>query len=170
MQSQRGNSSTSMILHSTLGPHRRSVMFGMTLSGCAEAVSSPAASRESPCNQACTVCQGYDNCWIYDHDESIKPGVTLWSDVSGIKCVSSPLCLKNKLTHPGTRLDITTNQPAVQVYTAYWLDTPRKLVHGGPSLNYTSWTAVAIEQEGYIDAINTPEWAVDQICESSPIQ
>ncbi|KAJ3480513.1 hypothetical protein NLI96_g8289 [Meripilus lineatus] len=90
-------------------------------------------------------CQGYDHCWIYDHDESKKPGVTLWSDVSGIK------------------LDITTNQPAVQVYTAYWLNTPRKVVHGGPDLNYTSWTAVAIEQEGYIDAINTPEWGVDQI-------
>lgn len=53
----------------------------------------------------------------------------------------------------------------MQVYTAYWLDTPRKLVHGGPSLNYTKWSAVAIEQEGYIDAINTPEWGVDQICE-----
>ena len=34
-----------------------------------------------------------------------------------------------------------------------------------PLLNYTSWAAVAIEQEGYIDAINTPEWGVDQICE-----
>ena len=63
------------------------------------------------------------------------------------------------------RLDITTNQPATQVYTAYWLDTPRKVVHGGPSVNYTSFSAVAIEQEGYIDAINTPEWGVDQICE-----
>ncbi|KAI0784444.1 galactose mutarotase-like protein [Abortiporus biennis] len=90
-------------------------------------------------------CQGFDSCWIYDHDESTKPGVTLWSDVSGIK------------------LDITTENPAVQVYTAFWLNTPRKVVHGGPSLNYTKWTAVAIEQEGYIDAINTPEWGVDQI-------
>lgn len=42
---------------------------------------------------------------------------------------------------------------------------PRKVVHGGPSLNYTSWAAVAIEQEGYLDAINTPEFGVDQICE-----
>ncbi|KAI0365440.1 galactose mutarotase-like protein [Pilatotrama ljubarskyi] len=90
-------------------------------------------------------CQGYDNCWIYDHTEEQIPGLTLWSDVSGI------------------RLEVTTNNPAVQVYTAYWLDTPRKKVHGGPSLNYTKWSAVAIEQEGYIDAINTPEWHVDQI-------
>lgn len=50
------------------------------------------------------------------------------------------------------------------MYTAYWLNTPRKAVHGGPSLNYTSYSAVAIEQEGYIDAINTPEWNVNQIC------
>ena len=51
------------------------------------------------------------------------------------------------------------------MYTGYWLNTPRKLVHGGPDVNYTKWSAVAIEQEGYIDAINTPEWGVDQICE-----
>lgn len=62
------------------------------------------------------------------------------------------------------RVDISTNQPAVQVYTAYWLDTPRKVVHGGPTLSYSKWSAVAIEQQGYIDAINTPEFNVDQIC------
>ncbi|THH31196.1 hypothetical protein EUX98_g2962 [Antrodiella citrinella] len=90
-------------------------------------------------------CQGYDHCFIYDHNHTVTPGVTLWSDVSGIK------------------LDITTTNPAVQIYTAYWLDTPRKIVHGGPSLNYTSFSAVAIEQEGYIDAINTPEFGINQI-------
>ncbi|KAH9910660.1 galactose mutarotase-like protein [Epithele typhae] len=90
-------------------------------------------------------CSGYDHCWIYDHAHDTVPGVTLWSDVSGIK------------------LDVTTSNPAVQVYTAYWLNTPRKVVHGGPDVNYTSYSAVAIEQEGYIDAINTPEWGVDQI-------
>lgn len=63
------------------------------------------------------------------------------------------------------RVDISTNQPAVQVYTAYWLNTVRKVVHGGPSLTYGRWAAVAIEQQGYVDAINTPEWGVDQICE-----
>ncbi|KAJ7260103.1 galactose mutarotase-like protein [Mycena rebaudengoi] len=90
-------------------------------------------------------CQGYDNCWIYDRPEDARVGTSLWSDLSGIK------------------VDISTNQPAVQVYTSFWLDTPRKLVHGGPSLNYSRWSAVAIEQQGYIDAINTPEWGVDQI-------
>ncbi|KAJ8502174.1 hypothetical protein ONZ45_g11890 [Pleurotus djamor] len=90
-------------------------------------------------------CQGYDHAWVYDRDESSRVGTSLWSDLSGIK------------------VDISTNQPATQVYTSFWMNTPRKLVHGGPSLNYSKWSAVAIEQEGYLDAINTPEWGVDQI-------
>ena len=61
------------------------------------------------------------------------------------------------------RLDITTNQPAVQVFTTNFIDIPRKRVHGGPALNYSAWSAVALEQEGYIDAINTPEFGVNQI-------
>jgi aldose 1-epimerase len=75
-------------------------------------------------------CTGYDNNFIYDHDESLQSGVSLWSTNSGI------------------RVDMTTNQPAVQVYTGNYLDTPRKAVHGGPTLNYTTWSAVAIEQMG----------------------
>ncbi|TFK59456.1 galactose mutarotase-like protein [Pluteus cervinus] len=90
-------------------------------------------------------CQGYDSCWIYDRPESGGVKTSLWSDRSGI------------------RVDISTNQPAVQVYTSYWLNTPRKAVHGGPDLKYDRWSAVAIEQQGYVDAINTPEFGVDQI-------
>jgi aldose 1-epimerase len=90
-------------------------------------------------------CQGYDHAWIYDHDETKRSGTSLYSPSSGI------------------RLDIATNQPSVQMYTAYWVNTPRKVVHGGPKLNYTSWSGVAVEQQGWVDAINTPEWNVDQI-------
>ncbi|KAJ7678706.1 galactose mutarotase-like protein [Mycena rosella] len=89
--------------------------------------------------------QGYDNAWVYGS----KNGRTaLWSRLSGI------------------RVDITTDQPAVQVYTAS-LNMPRKLVHGGPGKQYGARSTVAIEQEGWLDAINTPEWGVDQICEST---
>ncbi|KAF8517676.1 galactose mutarotase-like protein, partial [Hysterangium stoloniferum] len=94
------------------------------------------------CGQGCT---GYDNNFIYDHPADVVPGLSLWSENSGI------------------RLDITTNQPAVEIFTAQFLNIPRKVIHGGPNLNYTTWAAIAIEQMGWEDAINTPEWHVDQI-------
>ncbi|KAJ7100072.1 galactose mutarotase-like protein [Mycena belliarum] len=62
----------------------------------------------------------------------------------------------------GLRLDITTDQPAVQVYTAS-LNMPRKGVHGGSGKECGERSTVAIEQEGWLDAISTPEWGVDQI-------
>ncbi|KAL5476380.1 hypothetical protein ACEPAI_3480 [Sanghuangporus weigelae] len=43
------------------------------------------------------------------------------------------------------------------VYPLYWLNTPRKVIHSDPVLNRTKYSAVAIEQKGYIYAINTPE-------------
>ncbi|KAI5888268.1 galactose mutarotase-like protein [Schizophyllum commune H4-8] len=92
-------------------------------------------------------CQGYDNCWIFTNATDRGARTSLWSDASGI------------------RVDISSNQPATQVYTSNWLDIPRKVVHGGPDVNYTKWSAVAIEQQGYMDAINTPEWNIDQIHE-----
>lgn len=94
--------------------------------------------------------QGYNHCWVFDQSKperprSPKPCITLSSETSGI------------------RLEISTNNPAVQVYTSYYLDAPRKGVHGGPSRNYTSQSAIAIEQQGLVDAINHPEWGIDQI-------
>ncbi|KAF8761203.1 Aldose 1-epimerase [Rhizoctonia solani] len=80
-----------------------------------------------------------------DKPESKTPNLSLYSPNSGI------------------RLDVTTNQPVVQVYTGNWLAMPRKKVHGGPSLQYEKFSAVAIEPEGYVDAINNPAWGVDQI-------
>lgn len=38
-------------------------------------------------------------------------------------------------------------------------------MHGGPTLLYEPHSAVAIELQGYVDAINNPAWGVDQICE-----
>ncbi|KAJ7595649.1 galactose mutarotase-like protein [Mycena floridula] len=87
-----------------------------------------------------------DNCFIYSHKGTSQ--TALWSDLSGI------------------RLDISTNQPAVQVFAASFFDLvniPRKVVHGGPDAFYKAWSVVAIEQEGYVSAINIPEWHVDQI-------
>lgn len=62
------------------------------------------------------------------------------------------------------RLDIIADSPATQCYTGNYLDTPRKTVHGGPKLKYSPYSAVAIELQGWVDAINHPEWGVDQFC------
>ncbi|PPQ81573.1 hypothetical protein CVT25_013416 [Psilocybe cyanescens] len=90
-------------------------------------------------------CQGYNGGFVFDQPNQKTSKVSLQSELSGIK------------------VDISTNQPVVVVYTSYWLNVPRKAVHGGPSLNYGPEAAVALEQQGYIAAINTPEWHVDQI-------
>jgi len=50
------------------------------------------------------------------------------------------------------------------VYTSNGLSTPRKEVHGGPTMLYGRQSAVAIEQQGWVDAMHNPEWGVDQIC------
>ena len=108
-------------------------------------------------------CQGYNAGWIYDDVQYEKPQTSLKSDRSGIKFVvrlSWPYLTDTNLL----RLDIRTDQPATVVYSAWWLSAPRKAVHGGPSLSYSHTAAVALEQQGYIDAINTPEWGIDQIC------
>ncbi|KAG8679359.1 hypothetical protein FRC09_019029, partial [Ceratobasidium sp. 395] len=93
----------------------------------------------------CSACIGYDNPWVYDKPNNGVPNLSLYSPKSGIK------------------LEIASNQPVVQIYSGNWLQIPRKVVHGGPSLIYDQYSAVAIEPEGYIDAINNPEWGIDQI-------
>ncbi|KZP00011.1 galactose mutarotase-like protein [Calocera viscosa TUFC12733] len=97
-----------------------------------------------------TGCQGYDTCWIYDELPSTEPRMSVWSSNSGI------------------RLDIWSNQPAAQVYTCNGIQTanvtmPRKADQGGPGEIYENHSCMVIEQEGWIDAINNPQWGQDQI-------
>jgi aldose 1-epimerase len=40
---------------------------------------------------------------------------------------------------------------------------PRKASQGGPSKHYPDYSCVVIEQEGWIDAINNPQWHQNQI-------
>ncbi|KAH6906004.1 galactose-1-epimerase [Coprinopsis sp. MPI-PUGE-AT-0042] len=92
-------------------------------------------------------CSLYDHCWVYDKGAKAKqPVTTLIGEKSGI------------------RLDITTNQDAVQVYSSWGLNiTQPKAAHRGAGLAYGRYSGIAIEQQGLIDAINTPEWGVNQI-------
>ncbi|KAJ7684030.1 galactose mutarotase-like domain-containing protein [Mycena rosella] len=97
-----------------------------------------------------TGCVGFDNCWIYDDNDCKKPVFSLWSVNSGIK------------------LDVTTNQPALQVYTCNGLfnpalPIPRKVDQGGPDAVYGYHSCVVVEQESWIDGINHPEFPVNQI-------
>ncbi|KAJ7094624.1 galactose mutarotase-like protein [Mycena belliarum] len=97
-----------------------------------------------------TGCVGFDNCWVYDKHDSSKPVFSVWSVNSGIK------------------LDVTTNQPALQIYTCNGifnpkLPIPRKANQGGPGTVYGDHSCLVIEQESWIDGINNPEFPVNQI-------
>jgi len=97
-----------------------------------------------------TGCVGFDNCWIYDDNDSKKPVFSIWSVNSGIK------------------LEVTTNQPALQIYTCNGIfnpdvPIPRKADQGGPDAIYADHSCVVIEQESWIDGINNPNFPVNQI-------
>ncbi|KAF9055529.1 galactose mutarotase-like protein [Hymenopellis radicata] len=91
-----------------------------------------------------TDCVGFDNAWIYDTNSEDEPVFSVWSTNSGIK------------------LDVITNQPALQIYSCNGifnpdLPIPRKAAHGGPSSSYPQHSCLVIEQESWLDAINNPE-------------
>jgi len=95
-------------------------------------------------------CTGFDNCWIYNEPSNVKePKISIWSANSGI------------------RLDVKTDQPALQVYTCNGVSNPvpipRKRSQGGPSSTYSDHSCLVIEQESYIDAINNPDFHINQI-------
>ncbi|KAJ6598912.1 galactose mutarotase-like domain-containing protein [Mycena vulgaris] len=97
-----------------------------------------------------TGCVGFDNCWIYDKNNFEDPVFSIWSVNSGIK------------------LDVTTDQPALQIYTCNGIfnpasPIPRKADQGGPGTVYADHSCLVIEQESWIDAINNPEFKVNQI-------
>ncbi|KAJ7682647.1 galactose mutarotase-like protein [Mycena polygramma] len=97
-----------------------------------------------------TGCVGFDNAWVYDNNDCQKPVFSIWSVNSGIK------------------LDVTTDQLALQIYSCNGifnpaLPIPRKADQGGPETTYADHSCVVIEQESYIDAINNPEFKVNQI-------
>ncbi|TFL04354.1 galactose mutarotase-like protein [Pterulicium gracile] len=96
-----------------------------------------------------TGCIGYDNCWVYDENNSTEPAFSMWSINSGI------------------RMDVTTNQPALQIYSCNGIKgdipIPRKASQGGPDTFYENFSCLVIEQQSWIDAINNPEFGIDQI-------
>lgn len=82
---------------------------------------------------------GYDQCWVIDEYE------------------------KGRLTHvgylydpvSGRRLDISSTQPGVQVYTGNWLEGCPRSISGN---EYRNRDGVAIECQGFPDSPNKPEF------------
>ncbi len=81
--------------------------------------------------------KGYDNCWILDGPDGLRKAVVLTSPVSG------------------RRLEVWTDQPAVQVYTGNWLE-------GSPisksGRTYHDYDGIAIECQDFPDAPNHPDF------------
>lgn len=83
--------------------------------------------------------KGYDNCWVID---GWNPGVNRRAA---------------RLEDPksGRVLEVFTTQPGVQVYTGNWFDGSPKNKAGRP---YNDYDGVAIECQGFPDAINKPQF------------
>ncbi|KAL1725027.1 galactose mutarotase-like domain-containing protein [Schizophyllum commune] len=97
-----------------------------------------------------TDCVGFDNAWVYDNNTGDAPVLSVWSENSGI------------------RLDVFTNQLALQIYSCNGEynatnPTPRKNSQGGPDAYIEDHSCIVLEQESYLDAINNPEYGIDDI-------
>jgi aldose 1-epimerase len=105
-----------------------------------------------------TDCTGYDTCFINDRSQyyaadSIMPVVRFQSPATGIS------------------LEVATNQRALQIYTCNGQDgtvpvkpsqVERNVAAGKGGVKYVNqYGCLVIETEGWIDAINQPEWGQD---------
>ena len=87
--------------------------------------------------------------------------------------MSCPYSFSARVLTPLNRLDVLTNQPALQIYTCNGIynasdPIPRKMSQGGTGNAtdgpvYEDHSCLVLEQESYLDAINNPEFGVDQI-------
>lgn len=87
--------------------------------------------------------KGYDNCYaIDDWDGILKEIATLSEPTSG------------------RTLKVSTDQPAVQIYTGNWLDGCPKSISGN---DYHDYDGVAIECQGMPDAPNKPQFPSQEL-------
>lgn len=100
-------------------------------------------------------CTGWDSCFYMSQQPARDDAVLeMYSPQSGIK------------------VSVTSDQPALQVYTCSGISSPtkgslpRKKSHGGDGTLaeiYENHSCVVLEAESLIDAINNPDWNVDQL-------
>lgn len=134
-------------------------------------------------------CVGFDNCWLFDKNDFKKPVFSIWSVNSGIKYLrflflekllcayiiipgwtSSPTNQLSRFvpsfTVPCTLTHLTNKNEQIYSCNGIFdpaLPIPRKKTQGGPQTTYADHSCVVIESESVIDAINNPEFGVDQI-------
>lgn len=88
---------------------------------------------------AITYGKGYDNCWMVD---DYRPGV-----LRHIATLNAP--------HSGRVLEVSTTQPAAQVYAGCWLARSPENPEGR---SYNDYDGVAIECQNAPDAPNKPQF------------
>lgn len=88
--------------------------------------------------------KGYDNCWVVD---DYRPG-----ELKTVAVLSDD--------KSGRRLEVVTDQPAVQVYTGNWLDGSPV---GKGGYRYRDYDAVAIECQDMPDSPNRPGFPLTRL-------
>lgn len=83
--------------------------------------------------------KGFDNCWLINNASKGK-----LRKAASLRSITS-----------GRRLNVYTDQPAVQVYTGNWLKGSPQSISGG---EYEDYAGVAIECQGCPDAPNKPDF------------
>ncbi|KAL2008143.1 hypothetical protein VTN00DRAFT_8125 [Thermoascus crustaceus] len=102
-----------------------------------------------------TDCVGYDNCFIVDRPPSFAPDSLI------------PVLRLNSST-TGISMEVSTNQPALQIYACNGMDgsipvkpsqVKRNQASGQGSVDtIQKHGCIVIEPEGWIDGINNPQW------------
>lgn len=87
--------------------------------------------------QALKFGKGYDNCWILPKTTGLQKAAELQDDISGRK------------------LEVWTDQPAIQVYTGNWLAGSPTSKSGR---SYNDYDGIAIECQNFPDAPNHPNF------------
>lgn len=102
-------------------------------------------------------CTGYDTCFLVDRPPSYPAAPNSLVPV-----------LRMNSSTTGISLEVSTNQPALQIYTCDGQNgtipikpsqAKRNQADGHPGTNYVNqYSCVVIETEGWIDGINNPQW------------
>lgn len=107
-------------------------------------------------------CTGYDNAFILDRPITSLPSS---QDISVLR-LSSP--------DTGIQMDVYTNQQSLQIYTCDKQDgtIPLKKSQGGGERGEDGYVqqygCVVIEEQGWIDGVNHPEWGQERFQIFSP--